>query len=624
MQVIVVDGPVVDVAGEAVFTWRGYAEDGRITSIPRHLERHGDRFRARYLAFVHDLGETVVAGRPLSEHFRLPDGNNLWWLNRVAEKNTFKSPRIVDCLRLLALEELLAACKAAHLTLHTADRALKKAVAALCASSGIEFACVLSDPPSAKWSIRRLYDALPWTVQGLFSFRHVLRRWRFRRLRPRRWFTGASAIFVCSYLYTIDEDAARRGAFNSRQWEGLPALLRERGAQANWVHHYQPDGPRDVRASAALLETLNRDAERQGRHIFVETFVSWPLLLVIVRRWLWLHAVGRRLRHIASAFRPDGSAACMWPLLRDDWWNSLHGTAAVSNCTWLTLFNAILADVPPQPLGLYLYEGQGWEAAFVQAWRSHGHGELIGVPHSSMPFWYLSIYDDARCVVNGACGKPLPDRWALNGPMAWRALTFAGYPDERLVPVEALRYTYLQPFAAQPKRQPAAPRAGDRAIQLLVLGDFRPVQTQRMLERLAAAMPRLDRACDVAVKLHPACPISPDDAPAGLACEFTTRPLGELLPAFDVAFVSNTTSAGIDAILGGLPVVVFLDDDDLNQSPLRGAEGVAFVSTVSELAGAIRGGALSHDCRTSFEEFFWIDPALPRWRRALWFPEQHA
>ncbi len=618
MHVLVVDGSreVAPADGGLILAWKGYGEEPPIISIARYVESHAERLRATYLRFVHDLGERIVAGRPLREHFDTGDGFSLWWMHRVPEKSPFKSARIVDCLRLLALEELLKDHHAERVTLHTSDAPLSEAVAGLCHALGIAFAHVRVPRPVGRWSLRRIYEALPQTLQGFFSFRHLFLRWRFRRLRPFPWFGGSHAVFACSYFYHLDPDASRRGAFHSHQWERLPECLHEHGIRVNWLHHYLPHEGRTVEESASLLEAFNRDSERQGRHAFLETFLSARVIAAIAGRWLRLHIIGRRLRRVSTVFHAEGSAANFWPLLKEDWWNSVHGTAAVSNCAWYQLFDRALEDLPRQDRGVYLFEGQGWECALVHAWRKHGHGEIIAVPHSSMPFWYLNIYDDPRCLESDGCRKPLPDRWALNGRMAWRALTGAGYPEERLVAVEALRYTYLDSFLtrARSRRADAAPARTD-APRLLVLGDFTREQTFRMLSRLEAAAPLLEHAPSITVKLHPACRIARQEVPH-LKCDFTNQALGDILGDFDVAFCSNTTSAGLDALLAGLPVVAFLDDEGLNQSPLRGAEHVTYVNTPEELARALNVAA-GRRADAAPDEFFWIDSDLPRWQNVL-------
>lgn len=611
--VLVDDVPAPAGAAAQVLRWAGYGEGPGVTSVPRYLERHGERLRATYLAFVHDLGEAVIGGRPLRQHFETGDGYSLWWMNRVAEKSPFKSARIFDCLKLLALEALLIERRPSSLTLHSTDAALGRSVSALCGALGIVFAAGGRASQGAAVGSGRWYDALPHVVQGAVSFRHLVLRWPFRRLRPVNWFAGPRAIFACSYFFHLDADARARGVFRPGQWGPLPAWLHANGGRANWLHHYLP-GLNDTAPSLAALDAFNRDAYAQGHHAFLETYLSPRAVWRAVRLWIATMSASRRLQTVSEAFRPKGSAAWFWPLLEDDWRASMSGTASVSNCVWYVLFDEALRDVPAQPRGVFLFEGQGWETAFVHAWRKHGHGEVIAVPHSSMPFWYLNIYDDPRCLpADGPCRKPLADRWALNGPMAWRALTAAGYPEERLVPVEALRYQYLIPIAARAARARAA--RGGAAVRLLVLGDYTREQTLRMLAQLEAAAARLDRPIDITVKLHPACRIDPADVP-GLRGTFTSRPLGEIIDGFDVAFASNTTSAGLDALVAGLPIVVFLDDAVFNHSPLRGADHVTFAGSAEDLADALRASSDAGPAPAA-STFFWLDDALPRWRALL-------
>src|SRR5207244_294132 len=101
-----------------------------------------------------------------------------------------------------------------------------------------------------------------------------------------------------------------------------------------------------------------------------------------------------------------------------------------------------------------------------------------------------------------------------------------------------------------------------------ILGDFTVGQTLKMLRCMRAAERLMDTALSLTLKPHPVSPIQQDACP-GLAFDVTDKPLADLVRDFDVAFASNTTSASLDAFLSGLPVVVFLDDQDFNYNPLR-------------------------------------------------------
>ena len=65
----------------------------------------------------------------------------------------------------------------------------------------------------------------------------------------------------------------------------------------------------------------------------------------------------------------------------------------------------------------------------------------------------------------------------------------------------------------------------------------------------------------------------------------------------------------------GVPVVSMLEGESLNVSPLRGRIGVTYVHNAAELGAALaRARTL---WRSAPDEYFWLDPTLPRWRELL-------
>ena len=495
-SVIVWDHPTAPPnAARELLCWRGCASERIGISIPRYLENHAERMRAKYLAFVHDLGESLIGGKPIIDHLDSGDGFSFWWMSQLSEKSPYKSPRIYDCLRLLALEEILLENKPEILTLKSSDRSLAQAVQRLCLNLNVSFHWQKLQS-RRQWSLRRLYEALPHPIRGLISLRHIIKRWQLRQLPRSQWFGGNNAIFMCSYFFNLDLHSCAAGQFYSRQWEELPRQLQDSGKRANWIHHFLPSSNvSHIKTSLSWMSQFNRDANRQGYHAFLETYLSWKVILHVLKSWFWLNMASWRLREISCVFNPKGSAVWLWPLLRDDWQTSINGTTSISNCLWVELFDAVLRDIPKQKMGLYLWENQGWECALLRAWRRHGHGEIIGVPHSTLRFWALNNFDDPRTVVsNRECGKILPDYLAINGPMAWKALVKGGYPVDRLLEVEALRFQYLilhgsaQPQKADGYPVPEGISKKNLHKAVLILGDFTVEQTLKMLRCIDAAL----------------------------------------------------------------------------------------------------------------------------------------
>jgi surface carbohydrate biosynthesis protein (TIGR04326 family) len=602
--------------------WRRFDQREPASSIPRYLEEHADRLKKKYLAFIHDLGEYRVAGRRVIDHLDAGDGFSFWWMTLLAEKSPFKSPRIYDCLRLLALEEILLADRPGTLTLSSSDRALVQSISRLCRNMGIRFR---TEQPSGtsrrRMALRAVYDSLPSWLQGLLSLRHTLRRWPLRRVGVPRWYSSANDCFICSYFIHLDQQQCAQGRFYSRHWEGLPKSLHDDGRNINWMQLFLiSEVVPDVETGIAWVRDFNRDAANQGLHTFLESYLTPLRVARAMRLWLWLIRVNWRLRNIRSAFDVSGSSVWLWPVLRGDWHSSLNGPVAMSNCLNVTLFDDAVAAMPRQHQGLYLFENQAWEKALLRAWRRHGHGEIIGVQHATVPYWHLYYFDDPRSLrPGGNCRLPLPDGIAVNGDVAWEAFAGGGYPAEKLMKVEALRYLYLYKVAADARRESSESgwHRGSRPLRVLVVGDMIPASMDSLLRLLQDTVRQIPSRYEFTLKPHPGYAVDLSRFP-GLTIARTNESLAKLLGDYDAALAANSTSAAVDAYVARLPVIVAVDGGSLNLSPLRGRPGASFVSTSEDLAKALEsvaGGFEADEC--NHEDFFYLCPDLQRWRRVL-------
>jgi surface carbohydrate biosynthesis protein (TIGR04326 family) len=608
-----------------LFYWARYSHSPSRRSIPSHLEQHAESLRGKYLAFVHDVAESRIGGRRVIDHLTQEDGFSLWWMTQLAEKSPFKSPKIYDCLKLLALEDILKQRKTFELILHSSNRCLADTVRLLCRHQQISFSWRRSKNLSGRWTPLRIFRALPHSIQGIVSLaRHILKHLPLRKTGTPNWYGGADSIFFCSYFFNLDPIQCAAGRFHSRQWGDLPCRLQQYGRRSNWIHHFLTSpGMPHARTCVKWVQSFNKDPEAQGYHAFLDCHLSFAVIFRAFKRWLKLNVVSWRLRQINSAFYPKDSSVCLWRFLRDDWQTSITGQVAINNCLWLELFDVLLKEMPRQRLGFYLWENQGWEFAMLRAWHKYGHGDVVGVPHTTVCFWHLNNFVDSRVfALDRVPARPSPTFLAVNGPMARDAFLETGYPRGQLMEVEALRFQYLaklRPRSETANDSSRPPEEGDnteRTMKLLILGDISFEQTIELLRCTDKASPLFSVSFSFSLKPHPVCRVTQSDYPT-LSFTLVDGPIGEILGNYDFAFASNSTSAGLDAYLAGLPVVIFLDETTLNNSPLRGLEGVRFVSTGNELAAALQQLSGSGHSIASVERVFWVDANLPRWRKML-------
>ena len=60
----------------------------------------------------------------------------------------------------------------------------------------------------------------------------------------------------------------------------------------------------------------------------------------------------------------------------------------------IKLNSEIALNTLKQSKGIYIYENQPWERAFINAWKKYNHGELYGFVTASIHYWLLSYLDN--------------------------------------------------------------------------------------------------------------------------------------------------------------------------------------------------------------------------------------
>jgi surface carbohydrate biosynthesis protein (TIGR04326 family) len=607
-----------------VVLWRSFAESAfkSAVSIPKLVEDNADVLKARYLAWIYDLGEKRIDGRRLVDHLELRPGFSYWWMTAIAQKFTYAgSPHITYAIRLMAFDEKWANDQSlGRVVLASSNQELTECMRLWCQKNGIIFDRQHRSKKSTRLSIlRSVYKALPNTVKAIIKLiLYFIKHWPLRGAGLEKWRQTKGQVTFFSYLLNLDPEAAREGQFESRYWSKLPAILHKEGCNTNWLHIYLVDPLQHPtpRIASQKIDQFNHKGSGEQVHVSLDSFLSARVGFKSLLDWFRLAWAGGKLEPAISAVTSNGLS--LWPLYEKEWHESMVGPRAIINFLFLNLFEAAINALPTQQVGIYLYEQQPWELALNHAWKASGHGRLIGAQHTTMLYWDLRYYYDQRSYKQtGGNDLPMPNKVAVNGPVAMNVCLQAGYPEEDLVEVEALRYLSLGETKVETGTvSEHTPVPTKDFMRLLVLGDYLPINTQRQMNMLLQAAPSLPAGIIITVKPHPSCPIHPVDYP-DLDMTVTMEPIAKLLAECDVAYTSAATSAAVDAYCAGVPIVSVLDPNTLNLSPLRGCAGALFASTPEELAAALTSAVTTPSTPGNQQEFFTLDQKLPRWKKLL-------
>lgn len=604
--------------GLIVVVWQGFVDHKRddFISIPSLIEENADLLKQRYLSFVYELGRHVIQGKRVIEWLELRSGFSYWWMTLVAEKcNWSKSRQLPDAVRMLAFDHWAKDKNISTIRLESPNKMLLESMRLWCEAHNITFEYRLIKKRDDSSDFRKLfYKALPYPAQAMgHLLMYLIKRWPLHGVGVERWRNSEACMTFISYFFNLVPDAARKGCYQSRFWANLPDFLEKEHIRTNWLHIYVEDTllP-SAKHAAALIEKFNSSKGSRQVHVTLDSFLSIETILRTLRDWFAVSIVGLRLRNkIRSA---AGESSYLWPFVADDYRLSMYGPPAQNNLLFFNLFENAVGIMPQQDCGVFLQENQPWEFAFISLWNSFGHKYLIGTPHTTVPYWDLRYFFDERSYDNqGMNSLPLPDKVAVNGPAGMHAYLAGGYPKQKMVEVEALRFLYLGQCTSDRHEHPSDP---DSPVKLLVLGDYVLKNTKTQLRLLEKALPLMSIKPEISIKPHPACAINPAEYP-GIAMKMVTDTISDLLKDCDVAYTSNMTSAAVDAYCSNVGVISILDPSTLNMSPIRNEEGVAFVASPEQFAQAFYKICNAGKVIKKSHDYFTIDTELPRWKKLL-------
>ncbi|HDR68338.1 MAG TPA: hypothetical protein ENN61_04725, partial [Bacteroidaceae bacterium] len=458
-----------------------------------------------------------------------------------------------------------------------------------------------------------IYNALPRQTKAvIYLFMHLVKSLPIILKNKKNIIIPNSEICFIDVLAHLDKKTYDTNTFISNYWTKLTDVISRMGIKTTWVHNYfyQESIP-SMQEALKLLTSINHHNKDGQFHILLDANISISVLIKALRDYCKIYIISLGLSGLRRKFKLSNSCCDFWQLLKDDWIDSVKGKCAMMNCLTLSLFEKTFSLIPYQKIGVYIQENQPWEMALNYAWKSAGHGKLIGTPHTTVRFWDLRYFYDFRSYRQSDCNAlPIPDLVAVNGPVAEQQYTQAGYPVKRIVQVEALRFLHLRE-----KSRVSLPRESrNSSLKVLICGDFLAKTNSKMLSWLSVAAKSLPLNAMYTLKPHPAYPVKSYEH-FSVPIEITNAPLSELLTFCDVVFTSNITSAAVDAYCSGVPVIQMLDGNSLNSSPLRHVDGVIYATNPGELSDALIN--VSSLRKMNVKPYFFLDEKLSLWCNLL-------
>ncbi len=615
------DGGQATDAVDAVVYWSSSDVPDGAASLPSLVENEFRELRADFLDWSAGLADVRVGEHTLASHLCGSglNGTSWWWTTLISERSPMRSPQIYSVLKLRVLERLYTQGGYSCLCYIGSDKKLDRILRRWMSSMRHGYSMQWLGQSRPRLNLQAIFACLPQLVRGILYFGYFLTS-RVRHVFP----LGAERVkpladadlAIVSYFPGIDLKAAEQGVFHSHYWGPLHELIRELGLRVNWVWMYSRSSQFTYQESVALRARCNlAQEEKRERYLVIEDFVTFKVLARAIRNYLWLYRRALMLQHISEAFCFDGSRLVFYEFLVEDLKSSMFGKVAMGMCLQEALFHETISNLPDTTRTLlYLWENMGWEQALLAAWKARGQGRVIGVLHAPSVAAYMNFRSFAGSAAeagNGQDGKLVPDCIVVPGEYTQTTLTEGGWPSGRLLACEAVRFMHL---GESPKPMRQLPEF-DRT--LLVVTGYLPAETEEQLGLLAsvAAMGGLARYAYIRIKPHPYCPVNEIMARLAPSFQFTVEqlPVSDLIDRADVVYGANSTSATLEAVYMGMPVIIAGAGDAMNLNPLVGSKGLHYAVTPALLAAQLEA-----PCRLDTgSRMFNLSPHLTGWRDLL-------
>ena len=615
IELLITDGltPYLDVGIEdatLVVMWSSFVmpkafDPNRIISLPLYVETNSERLKERFLSFVDRVGNSKIGTQSVIDHLTLSPSFSYWWMTLFACKRWDESSRIIEAVRLLALEEILESRNPKRISMHVGNPNVREIVKNWSESNSVEF----EETPESQNNHRPRISSvgsLPRPAKAAFVLaREIVAR---RKLGVAKISPSEQVdTFFVDYFSKFDNASAERGEFVSGFWGQLLKSNRLSTSRFAFIHNFVKSSSTPTREAAnEHLAKFNRN-RTQDHHFLLGSRIGPRTAFIVVIFYLNLVGARFQIRSISSRFTPNGSSMDLWPLFRSEWLDSLSGSTAMRHSILICDLKLAAENIPSCKQIVYLMENQPWEMAFLQIFRSRRREILVGYPHSTIRYWDLRYWTATHKLDGHMLSlAPTPHHVAANGPMTRFALESSGFRFQRIRNVEALACLYLG--------ESDAFAAGDGTQRLLVLGDFFTGQNTALLNMFSQVDLDLRSKFVKVFKPHPSCRVD-ELLLTELDMKTDSRPLSDLLPECDVVISTNGTSAAAEAHQFGVRVITILNGDTPNYSPLRDVPNACFVASRQDLQEALAAASISSIIAR--KEYFSVDSSLTGWKELL-------
>ena len=595
MNILILEGEIIVNQSDCLtIFWDRYdVKSSNHFSIPKILDDNCEYYKNLYLKIISDISDFKINNKSIIDSFLRKDNFNFWWLTSIQQKfNIDDSSGINNSIKLLVLSDFLSNYSVDSVSVFTRNQNLRNSLREFCVLNNIKF---IGDYKFIN-NDKTLFNI--WK-SFIFSFKYSFFYLLNNRLFDKKNFQGDVSFF--DIFVHLKENSFYENKFSSSYVNGMVDILRNSKYIVNWTHLFYSHKLIPKFSDAKKLTSgFNKYDSFKFKHLFIEDYLSLYIIfkaifiyLITFPKYYFIYVKSRQfLKYNKINF---------FPLLKDEFNESLFGISRIVNEIRILSFDLLFKNSKKQIFGFYIQENQPWELILISKWKKYNHGQIFGVPHSTVRFWDLRYFDSIDNLNRKL--EFLPDSILVNSKYAYNLLDIKLFNQYKIEIVEALRYQHLNNLKTK-----IIP------FNIIVFGDFQQRTTEKILLIVDEASKKLGSCFNFYFKQHPAFYFDLS------LFNFTEdlRTTEEILFSYDIMISSDSSSTAAEAYSLGRTVIQYLDGSKLNFSPIKGLNGSQVFIDSNNLCDILNNYIFKRDFeKDNLNAYFYLDINFAHWRRIL-------
>ena len=533
-----------NISEKIFYAWNG--QENSSYSLINFIFKNKKSLREDYLKFIENIHKKEKKGFTSKIlNYKIYSRYNIFEMSNVSEKNIFKSPKIIDCIKFLAIKKIIKKNKILKINYIGFNLDILNSLKLLCKDNDLSF---YSDN-NFLFKKKNSYIILNFLKSIFYLLNYFFVRINIINFKTNFSHLYGKKILLFSYYVHLKKNKL------SNLWGNLSETLIKNKYKINWLHDYSPSN--QVQSPKIFLKNINFLNDKNNNHIPLDSFLNFTSIIKIFINFLIIFFLFLFIK-MKKVFYYKKKKINFFYFLEEDFKKSIFGPDLIKNLIYIEIYENIFSTMSKNKIGLYLLENQAWEYIMIKAWKHYKHGKIIGSINSTVRDWDLRYFKTKNYRLKSKINYP--DYLAVNGKLTKKIILKNKLINKKKIfNVEAVRYNYLQ----------KVDKVAKIINSVIVFGDISINSNYEILKDLEKSLKYLKKKFSFYYKPHPTLPKKVvDDLFIKFSFLKKIKKLHINYYQFEYCICSETTSAILEAIYFRLKTVIYVCKDSLNLNPL--------------------------------------------------------